>query len=66
MVRILQLPEKKFIESQRKLGVSCQTISEKLGVQICLVYKWTTRCRPNLTDYHCALRLIFYQYGLAF
>ena len=41
MVRILTLSDKKFIESQRALGVSCQAISEELGVQRRLVYKWT-------------------------
>ena len=41
MVRILNLSDKKFIESQRALGVSCQAISEALGVQLRLVYKWT-------------------------
>lgn len=41
MVRILSLSEKKFIESQRKLGISCQEISQKLGVKVRLIYKWT-------------------------
>lgn len=41
MVRILSLSEKKFIESQRALGVSCQDISQELGIKVRLVYKWT-------------------------
>ncbi len=41
MVRILSLSEKKFIKSQRELGVSCQAISQELGVKVRLVYKWT-------------------------
>ena len=41
MVRILKLSEKKFIESQRQLGINGQEISRELGVKIRLVYKWT-------------------------
>jgi hypothetical protein len=41
MDRTLSKSEKEFIDNQRKLGKTCQSIAESLGIKLRLVYKWT-------------------------
>ena len=67
MVRILNLSDKKFIESQRALGVICQAIREELGVHIHLIYKWTALIKivgkwtTKAVNYMAVLALDFQQ-----
>ncbi len=42
---LLSLSQKKFIETLRKSGTSCQEIATQLNISLRLVYKWSSGTR---------------------